>query len=338
MKSRYYFASVAVIAVLAAALAIAGGGRGWFVNNSSTAQLLPISIGTIPYEKNALIYIAEERNLFAAHGLKVTLKDYDTGVAAAEAMAAGELDIAVASDFVVVGRALKDYQFRILASIAKTQDDYVLGRSDRGVTKVSDLKGKRVGVKKQTAAEFYLGRFLDRHGMSIREVELVDIAPGKSVQTFAEGDLDAIVIWQPYSYQIKKQLADKVVSWSAQNGQLMYWNMLARDSWIAEHGAVISGMLQALSEAERYLNQHPVEARAIVQRRLNYDEACISAIWPDSQFTVSLDQSLLVALEDETRWMIANGLTGKKTVPDYFNHIYLVGLTKVRPEAVNLVR
>jgi len=325
-----------IVAAIIIITTTAGFGAWHFWNSRN--KTVSISIGAIPYEKNALIYIAQDQKYFAANGLDVTLRDYVTGVAAVEAMKAGKVDIAAASEFVVVGKSLKNDKLRIFASIAKTQDDYVFGRTDRGINNVSDLKGKRIGLKKQTAAEFYLGRFLDRQGMNIRQVKLVDINPSKSVETFSAGDLDAIVIWQPYAYRIKTQPPNKVVSWPVQNGQLMYWNLVTTDAWISGHQDQTDKLLKSLAQAELFLMQHPAEAKAIVQRRLGYDAACISAIWPDTQFTLSLDQSLIVAMEDEARWMIANNLTSEKKLPDYLDYIHQNSLSAVKPEVVNIIR
>ena len=331
-----------IVAVLLVAAALAGlGAWGWHEFRRSQSKKEQISIGAIAYDKNALIYIAEDQKYFAENGIEVTLKNFDTGSAALEAMLAGKIGIAAASEFAVVGKSLRKPgdKFRIFATIAKTQDDYIFGRRDRGIGSFSDLKGKRVGLKKETAAEFYLGRFLDTKGLSLRQVTVVDIDPTQSVRQFAEGDLDAIVIWQPYAYRIRAGLADRIVSWSAQNGQLMYWNMIATDAWLSAHPELATRVVRALVQAEHFLAQHPAQARAIVQRWLGYDDACINAIWPDSQFSVSLDQSLIVAMEDEARWMIANGLTGEKDIPDYLDdYIHKNSLSTVRPEIVNIIR
>jgi ABC-type nitrate/sulfonate/bicarbonate transport system substrate-binding protein len=336
--------STSIAAALIIIVAIAAGLAAWHFfgdRNGYKGDTQSITIGAISYDKNALIYLAEARNLFAANGLNVTFKDYDTGAAAVQAMVAGKVDIAAASEFIVVGRSLKDSneRLRIIASIAKTQDDYIFGRTDRGISIASELKGKRIGLTRQTAAEFYLGRFLDRQGMNIKQVEIVDINPARSVEKFSEGDLDGIVIWQPYAYRIRKQLADKIVSWSAQNGQLMYWNLVVTDAWIANHPELINRVLKSLIQAEGFLVRHPVEAKAIVKRRLGYDDALITAIWPDTQFSVSLDQSLIVAMEDEARWMVANNLVRKQEIPDYLDdYIQKSGLSEVKPGSVSIIR
>jgi hypothetical protein len=43
-------------------------------------------------------------------------------------------------------------------------------------------------------------------------------------------------------------------------------------------------------------------------------------------------------MEDETRRMIKNNLTGERTIPDLMSCIYIDGLKAIKPEAVNIIR
>ena len=49
-------------------------------------EMETIIVGVPPLEQNALLYVAEARKLFESNGLKVTVKDYDTGVATMNAL------------------------------------------------------------------------------------------------------------------------------------------------------------------------------------------------------------------------------------------------------------
>ena len=75
-----------------------------------------------------------------------------------------------------------------------------------------------------------------------------------------------------------------------------------------------------------------------MQKRLGYDDAYIAKVWKDNLFSLSLDHSLVAAMEDEARWMITNKLTAEKKVPDFLDYIDLDGLKAIKPEAVNIIR
>ena len=56
----------------------------------------------------------------------------------------------------------------------------------------------------------------------------------------------------------------------------------------------------------------------------------------DFQFRLSLDQPILVSLEDEARWAIRNKLTDVTKVPNYLDYIYTDALKAVKPGAVTI--
>ncbi len=63
----------------------------------------------------------------------------------------------------------------------------------------------------------------------------------------------------------------------------------------------------------------------------------MGTVWPDHEYSLTLDQSLVTAMEDEGRWMIANNLTNEKAIPDFRNCIYTKEPPDVKPEAVNIL-
>jgi hypothetical protein len=87
-----------------------------------------------------------------------------------------------------------------------------------------------------------------------------------------------------------------------------------------------------------YVVLHPEQAKATVQKRLNYDDGYMASVWTEHHFALSLDYSLVVAMTDEVRWMIKNKLTTVEQPPDFLNSFYMDGLKRVKPEAVDLIR
>jgi NitT/TauT family transport system substrate-binding protein len=305
---------------------------------SCSRKMESITIGMDPSAVNSLIYIAEDQNYFTSNGFKIIIKNYTSGLAAVNGMLKEEVEIATAAEFVVVGQALQKESIRTMTSIDKFLHIYLVGRRDQGIGSIQDLKGKRIGVTLKTAAEFYLGRFLDLHGMNIRQVILVNVTPPQSVDALVKRDVDAVIAWQPNVKTIEDRLGSGIVKWSAQEGQAAYCMAIGRGEWVVKHPELIKRFLNSLAKAEKYFIHNPAEAKAIIQKRLNYDDAYIAAIWPEHQFALSLDQTLIVAMEDEARWMITNKLTSEKQVPDFGNYIYIDGLKTVKPEVVNIIR
>jgi NitT/TauT family transport system substrate-binding protein len=309
------------------------------LGSSCSQRTESIRIAHAKFETSALVWIAEEQRFFAQNGLTVTSGEYDTGVGALDGMLSGDADIAVGTaEFPLVGRAFKQERMRIIGSIDKTEFIYLIARKDRGIETVSDLKGKRIGTTQGTIAEFYLGRFLHLHGMNAQDVALVDVkTPAEYGNAIADGDVDAVVSAQPNADLIKNRLGANAVVWPAQSGQPLYTLAIATEEWITSHPELVGRFLKSLAQAEGYLLRNPAEAKAIVQKRLNLDAAYMETVWSQNQFFLSLDQSLITAMEDEARWMITNRLTTRNQVPDFLDYIYIDGLMAIKPEAVNII-
>jgi len=294
---------------------------------------LPTSIGLVTCTS-----IAQEQHYFTRNGLKVTIRDYSEGLNALDGLLDGDVDIAGASEYGVVGKAFKGDQVRIIATVSKTGTYFVTGRRDRGINNIADLKGKRIGVTLQTISEFYLGRFLNLNGIQAGNVTCVNLRATQLEDAIAGGIVDAVISHVSHFFSIKRRLDANGTSWLAQSSQPTYVVTTVRNDWIEQRPQLVKRFLNSLVQAEEYIITHPDEAKATIQKRFKFDRASIENLWQLQQFSLSIDQSLIAAMEDEARWMIKNEMTTEKQVPDFLNYIYVDGLRAIKPEAVNIIR
>lgn len=322
--SRCAYYLVAVMVLLASC---GSGGR----------QSVSLTVGAPSLEQNALLYVAADQGMFAARGLAVTIKDFATGPEAIAAMKSGVVDIAETAEFPLVAETLNGQVLRILTANDRFENDFIVVRRDRGISRIPDLRGKRIGVTRGAITEFYLARFLTLNGIRRDEVMLVDVPPPAFVSTMLEGKVDAIVAWQPFVSRIIALQPTALTAWSVQSGQAVYGILVCAQEWLDGHAEVAKRFLAAMVAAEDFTAGRPAEARSIVAKRLSYDETYLSAVWPLHGFSLTLDASLVAAMEDEARWLRV-GSSGKGAeIPDFSALIYRDGLDAVRPEGVNLM-
>jgi NitT/TauT family transport system substrate-binding protein len=298
---------------------------------------IALTIGTTTSEVNGLLLIAEENGYLAENGLHLTQRVYGSGAAALDGVLAGELDLATGSEFAFVGEVLAGRDVRALASIARSSIEYLVARGDPGIQALADLKGRRVGVPLQSRPEFALDRFLTFRGIDPSQVRLIDVPVKRSVEALAGGEVDAVATWQPYVDQIHERLGESAVAWSVQQDQPSYTLLMARSAWTAGHADAIARLLRALSQAEAYVADQPDAARAAIANRLEYSPDYIASVWADYEFTLDLDQSLVAAMEDQARWIIAHQLSDRAETPNFVSSIYMDGLEAVKPEAVSII-
>ena len=335
MQTRTIAILGACIAVVAAVLTVA-----WYYAASPgqpIEQGRPLSIGFKPFEPAALIFIAEDRGYFSKNGLNVTIREYESGAAAMTGLDAGEIGIALSAEYPVVTAAFGKKNISILASIDQYQSGYIVGRKDRGIRNVSDLRGKRIGVTKGTIGEFYFGRFLELNGIATQDVTLVDTPLSPPVETIAGGNVDAIVILHADLGRFRKRLGDNMTAWKEESKRMTYTVLVSDNDWIAGHRDDVARLLLSLDMADAYLTTHPAEAKETIQKRLNCTDAYIAEVWPDHRFGLTLDQTLILAMEDEARWTIATNLTEKRRIPNFLDYIDATGMDTVRPDSVDII-
>lgn len=297
-----------------------------------------IKVGVPALEQNALLYVAADRSMFAPRGVAVAIKDFATGPAAIAAMMSGVVDIAETAEFPFVAATMNGQKMRILTANDRFENDYLVARHDRGISQVSDLRGKRIGVTRNAITEFYLVRFLTLNGIHREEVTIVDVPPADFVPTLLEGRVDALVAWQPFVSRMTSASPSSFTTWPVQSGQAVYGILVCGQNWLENHADAVKRFLTTLAAAEDFVARRPADARSIVARRLSYDDPYLSAVWPSHGFSLTLDVSLVTAMEDEARWLLASHQSSAGEVPDFGALIYRDGLIAARPEGVNLMQ
>ncbi len=301
-----------------------------------TGPVEKITLAAYAGETGALVYVAEDQGYFEENGLEVTIKDYESGKAAADALIDGEADIATAADFVFVSNSFDHADLRVFGTVATAEVKELVARKDKGITTIDDLIGKKIGVTKKSGGEFALGRFLIFNALSYEDVELVDLKPSEIVEAVLNGDIDAGFTWDPNVYDIKEELGDNATSWPG--GQDFYFVLLTKEDWIKNNPAAAERFIKSVLEAEDYIKDNSEEAKEFVKDRFDYDSAYIDYSWPNQEFAVCLEQAMLIAFEDQARWKIKQGLTDATEVPNYLYYIYMDALEEVKPEAIGIIR
>jgi ABC-type nitrate/sulfonate/bicarbonate transport system substrate-binding protein len=306
---------------------------------SYSGPIQPITLAYSPYLETAVYWIAENQHFFSQNGLEVTFVKYDTLAPAVDALLKGEVDIVGnITEFQLATRALQNARISTIGSVTNSQTTFLIGRKDRGINQISDLKGKRVGSLLGTLTDFYIARLLQLNGMSVKDVTIIGVnSAAISVSAVVNGDVDAIVVGQPYANSARNQLGSNAFYQSAQSGQSLYALAVSTNDWLTKNPEIVTRFLKSLAQSEEFLVRRPAEAKTIIQNRLNIDTASLESILPQDTFSLSLDQSLIIAMEDEARWIISNNLTSAKTVPNFLDYLYTDGLKAVDPSAVSIV-
>ena len=288
---------------------------------------------------SALLWVAENKGYFQENGVEVTMKKFDSGRSAfVDMLSGGGLDMVTVSQTPVMFNSFDRSDFAITANMAFSYKDlFVLARRDHGIAKSEDLRGKKIGVHKGSTGEYFLSVFLTANNLKLSEVEEVDIATGKLTSSVTEGTVDAISTWNPHIFNAQEALGNRGITFPSEELYREDWYFVSNQQFLKNHPEAIARFLQAIKQAEGFIENNKDETIAITSERLGVKKDFISSIWNDYQFELFLDQIIIIGLENEARWAIRNKLTDKTKVPNYLNYIYFDALEKVKPETVTIV-
>lgn len=283
------------------------------------------------------VYIAKTKGFFAENGLDVTIKSFEAGRLAMDALLKNEADIATAADFVFVSDSFDNDDIRTLGTVTISETTHELvARKDKKIDKIADLKGKKIGVTKKTSGEYYLGTFLIYNNLEIKDIRIIDLKPLEIIEALSKGEIDAAFTWESHVSIIKKRLSGNAISFPGQSGQDLQFLFISKEKFITNNPGTVKRFLKAMIETEEFIKTHNEESKSLIQQQFNYDDEYMKTVFPKFKNKISLRQALLLTMEDQARWRIANKLTDKTIVPNFIDFIYADALRKVKLEAVTL--
>jgi NitT/TauT family transport system substrate-binding protein len=158
------------------------------------------------------VYVAQEQGLFEQEGLEVTLQTYEAGKDALEAVLNGQHLFCTVAETPVMFAALHGEPLALLATLAEAKNYVkIVARKDRGIAGPPDLRGKTIGVRAQTSSEYFLYAYLIFNRIAPEDVQRVDVKLEAMAEALAEGQLDAVVSWEPYLTAQQQRLGDNAL-------------------------------------------------------------------------------------------------------------------------------
>jgi NitT/TauT family transport system substrate-binding protein len=302
----------------------------------------PLQKITVAYTyqpQSTLVHVAVAKGYFVEEGLDVQPLMRTFGKAALETVIENKADFATVAETPIMFNVLKGEKIFVLANIeASSMNNAVVARKDAGISVPGDLKGKRVGVTSGTTGDFFLDSLLTANGLTRSEIQPVSLKPEEMQDAIMANKVDAVSTWNYPLTQISRQLGDTGTIFYDREIYTETFNIAARQEFVEKNPEQVKRFLSALIKAEDFVAKNPDEAQAIMSSATKIDRNLIRDVWDEFNYHVVLDQTLLLTLEDETRWAMNNKLTDQAAMPDYLSFIHVDSLKAVKPEAIRMSR
>lgn len=285
-----------------------------------------------------LVWLADGFGLFDHKDTNVEVLRTDSGVTAVEDLIAGKADFATVSDFAFVSTAGDEKDLRIVASVATIDTVRLVIRTDRQIDGARDLSGHKIGLKKRSYSEFYLGRLLALNGLKNDAVDVVDIGPKALADEIGSGRVDGIVSWEPHAYESRNALGDAHTDIAIQGGHPFYFLLVTTSQVLDRKRKRVEAVIRALHQASLRTYRDEADAKAMLAKHTGISGELIERSWKDNILRVTLPQDVLFLMEEAARWRIGKGLSALPEVPDFLKMIDAGPLLATSPDVVTIIR
>ena len=213
-------------AMLVAAFAV-------LMSATAFAQTKEVTIGyqdmVVPYRM-----AQEAKALEVATGYKINWKQFGGGGEVIKAMASGAVqvgEVGSAGISAAVSRGEPLELFWIIDDIGDAEA--LVAKKGSGITKVADLKGKRVAMPFNSTTHFHIMVALDQAKINPADVKILNMRPPEVRAAWQRGDIDATFIWDPVLAEAKKDGTIVITSGqiTASTGKATFDGYVANKDW-----------------------------------------------------------------------------------------------------------
>jgi len=301
---------------------------------------------------NVPMMVAAENGYWREEGLDVTVQVLDSGSQIATALMSGAADVGAgtATSSIPLSRAAGN---RLTFVGAYHNNPMVVNgvarvgviASARSGVRAGDarsLVGKTIGVSLGSTSESYLKSYLASHGLSLRDVRLVNLSVPDMAVSLAQGNVDAVVPWEPFVSQIVRERGNDVtvVVRGGPYGASVVGAMVT-DSYLEQNRAVVERYVLGAWRGVQFTRQNPEAAATIAQRYiagLNHADASSAIRVMQAEFDPRISPCTRAAVMQEQESLIAAG-SMKVSAPFPFEGIvqvtFIEDLLRRRPELVS---
>ncbi|ALS28663.1 ABC transporter substrate-binding protein [Paenibacillus sp. 32O-W] len=227
----------------------------------------------VGYQKGGETLLLKKKKLLETKlgemGYKVEWAEFNTGSSILEALSTGNIDFANSGDAPSVFALSKGHDFVYVAGTPSAEkSEGILVKDDSGINSVADLKGKKIAFNKASISQYLLTLALQKEGLTIDDVEPVYLNPPEASVAFAQGQVDAWVVWDPYFTVAADTEGNRILTDAT--GIVPYRSFYESTRQFAEkHPDVIEETVKLLQGVAEEIDKDPSEAAALLQEATN---------------------------------------------------------------------
>jgi sulfonate transport system substrate-binding protein len=233
------------------------------VSSAAAGSLSEIRIDYATYNPLSLV-LKEQKTLekaFEKDGISITWVQSLGSNKALEFLNASSIDFGSSAGAAALLARLNGNPIKSVYVYSRPEWTALVTRKDTGITKVADLKGRRVAVTRGTDPHIFLVRALAEAGLTEKDIKAVPLQHPDGRLALERGDVDA---WAGLDPMMASAEIDGGAVLFYRKPEANTWGILnVREAFAAEHPDIVKRVLAAYEEARAWALAHPGDLRKL---------------------------------------------------------------------------
>jgi NitT/TauT family transport system substrate-binding protein len=236
----------------------------------SAIAATPIKLSMTTWIGYSPFYVAAGMDMYKKHGLQVTLKTFSDPAMLPSSVTSKAVDGSLMTYDQLIGAVAQGQKLKVVMPIDYSNGgDAVL--ADKSITKITDLKGKKVAYSPLSPSDFLISYALKVNGMNVKDINPINMAPEAIPSAMASKAVPAGVTYEPNVSQILAMDGGskfKTIYTSKEAPGLIADVMVFDEAYIKKNRKPIAALVQAYLEGLAYMNSNPKEASEIIGKAI----------------------------------------------------------------------
>ncbi|MDY0406551.1 aliphatic sulfonate ABC transporter substrate-binding protein [Virgibacillus sp. 179-BFC.A HS] len=162
----------------------------------------------------------------------------------------------------------------VAAGKSKYEGSGILVPKDSDIKDIADLKGKRVSFAKGSSSHYLIVKALEKSGLKYSDITPAFLTPGDARIAFEQGDVDAMVVWDPYTASTELYADAKLLV----NGEGFTTDrdfFIANNDFADEHQDLIDTIMEEVKKSSDWSNNHQDDLAEMLAPILNIEKDAI---------------------------------------------------------------
>lgn len=235
-------------------------------------------------------YVADQNGYFKKYGADVKLVWFANYTDSIAALSSGQLDANSQTWSDTMAPLAKGVPVKavLVNDNSAGNDALMVGPK---IKTFADLKGKTIALEQYSISHFVLVNALEKHGMTLKDVKVTNLAAGDAAAAFMAGRVDAAVVWNPWVNTIQISGKGHALFTSRDMPGLIPDLLVAQDKAIQSKRKDLVGMIKAWYDAQAFIAAHPDDAARIMSKVVSLKPDEYKAFLPGTRFFNAKDNA-----------------------------------------------